>query len=229
MTTDEEAVVSLLIDPSTNLVRRVSVDMRKTPASRAAGREAAQFTIDYTAARPNAAVTSEQFAWAPPEGSKDATQLAQEPPSDPKGLEGKARAGLHAGRGGRQGGEAGGPEGERRRARLLGDVVPAVPRRALPHLDKLSEETKDAGVRVFAVNVEEDKAVIEKFIAESKLKSTVLIDSAGTTSAAYGTELGMPITAVIGKDGVVKKVMSGFNPDKSPQELADAVKAAQAE
>lgn len=230
LTTADEADVTLLIDPATHLVRRMSVDLKKTVAARGEQNvNKALYTIDYTTVTPNEPVKDEAFAWAPPEGARDVAALAAAREEEGGGraandLEGEAAPDFTLST----------PDGDEvKLSDLKGKVVvidfwatwcgPC--RVGLPHLDKLTEQMKDKGVKVFAVNLKEDEAKVEDFIEETKLSTPVLLDTEGETAAAYGVT-GIPQTVVIGKDGKVAKVFVGFDPSESPKLLEDAVNAA---
>ena len=229
MTTADAAEVTLLLDPQTSLVRRVSADMRKAAEARGQQQvKKAQLVVDYTDVKADAPVADAQFAWAPPAGARDAAQMAQaEKPADPSAMEGKAAPDFTL---------AGMDDKDVQLSKLKGSVVVldfwatwCPPCRAsLPHLDKLRDETQKDGVQVFAVNLEEDKAQIAKFVADTKLTTPVLLDATGATAQAYGAAA-IPQSVVVGKDGKVKKVFVGFDPEKTPKELHDAVTAALAE
>jgi cytochrome c biogenesis protein CcmG/thiol:disulfide interchange protein DsbE len=226
LTTRENAEVQVLFDPNTNLVRRISADMRK--AAEARGQQdvkQAQLVIDYTDVKANVpAAAAEQFAWAPPEGAKDASALAADAPADPSALEGTAASDFAL---------KGLDDKEVKLAALKGSVVvldfwatwcgPC--RASLPHLDALNKEMAPKGVKVFAVNQQEEAADVKKFIEETKLTTAVLLDSTGSAGRSFAVS-GIPQTVVIGKDGKIRKVFVGFDPAQSPKMLKDAVEAA---
>src|SRR5687767_7891130 len=68
---------TMLIDPSTNLVRRVSIDLAPDLLKRGAGEvKKAQVVIDYPSSKANAEMKPEQFAWVPPPGARDAAEIS---------------------------------------------------------------------------------------------------------------------------------------------------------
>src|SRR5262249_37294343 len=107
--TEGKNVMTIFFDQRTNLVRRVTVDMK--PVFAEAGRPgiaSAPLHVHYTPAKPNARVKADEFSWARPLGAKDlvlaraealaadaddepATALAGKPASDftLEGLDGK--------------------------------------------------------------------------------------------------------------------------------------------
>lgn len=231
LTLPNQMVVTMLFHPETHLLRQARTDMKPMLEQRGTPDvKSATLTVDYTTVKTDdgAAVKDEQFAWAPPQGARDLAEMAA------------------ADQGG-GGGEASELEGKAAPAFALKDMAgkevslnglkgkvvvldlwatwcgPC--RVSLPHLDKLFEEMKDKPVAVYAVNLQEEKDDVQKFIEATKLKTPVLLDGDGSVAQKYHANA-IPQTVVIGKDGKVLKVMVGFNPEKSPQELKEIVEKA---
>ncbi len=205
--------LTLLVDPQSHLVRQARTDVKPLLESRGTPDvKHAMITVDYTTVTPDATVQDQQFAWKPPQGARDlaagggggeeqspATALQGKPAPDFKltGLDGKSVA----------------------LADLKGSVVivdfwatwcgPC--RQSLPHLNKLYDEKKAAGLKVFAVNLQEEKDEVRKFVDSTKLTVPVLLDTDGATAKNYAAQA-IPETVIIGKDGIVKKVFVGFGP-----------------
>ena len=83
---------------------------------------------------------------------------------------------------------------------------------SLPHLNKIYTDLQKDGLKVYALNQREDKQKVADFITNKNLTIPVLLDKEGNVAKQY-LVTGIPQTVVIGKDGVVKKVIVGFNPD----------------
>ncbi len=83
---------------------------------------------------------------------------------------------------------------------------------SLPHLGKFYEETRDGAVKVFAVNLGEDKAKVESYLKAKNHAVPVLLDPNGEAARKFNVT-SIPQTVVIGKDGIVKKVLVGLGDD----------------
>jgi len=95
---------------------------------------------------------------------------------------------------------------------------------SLPHLDKLYQDKKGDGLKVYAVNQREDKELVSGFMKSKNLSVPVLLDTEGKAGDEYKANA-IPETVVVGKDGVVKEVFIGAGPG-TEKELHDAVEKA---
>jgi peroxiredoxin len=222
-------VMTFLIDPSSHLIRQVRFDITDALKQRGAVVvKKALLTVDYTTTTPDATMKADQFAWTPPQGAKDARQAKAEAQGDEKDssseLEGKPAPDF----------KLTGLDGKDvALADLKGSVVivdfwatwcgPCV--QSLPHLNKVYEDNKAAGLKVFALDLREAKDKVQAFVDKKKLTIPVLLDSDGKVAEAYKVS-GIPQTVIIGKDGAVRKVFVGFGGDESEQALRDEVAAA---
>jgi thiol-disulfide isomerase/thioredoxin len=100
-------------------------------------------------------------------------------------------------------------------------------RASLPHVQKLSEDKDLAakGLKVLVVNAREGKDKIEPFMKKNNYTFTVPMDTEGKTMDAYRVE-GIPTTLVIGRDGSVKAVFVGFDPQDGGKKVDEAVETA---
>jgi peroxiredoxin len=230
LTLPNKMVVTMLFHPQTHLLRQARTNVKPMLEERGTPDvKTATMVVDYTTVKADAdaSVKDDQFAWAPPQGAKD---LADAPPEGATAgaaseLEGKPAPGFAI-------------QDMNDKTVSLKDLKGKVVvldmwatwcppcRASLPHLDKLYDETKDKGVAVYAVNLQEDKDDVQSFIKQTNLKTPVLLDKDGKVAEAYKASA-IPQTIVIGKDGNVAKVFIGFNPEQSPQKLKDAVALAQ--
>ena len=79
---------------------------------------------------------------------------------------------------------------------------------SLPHLQALHQQYADQGVIVLAINVEENRDQVSRFIQDNSYTFTVLLDSDGAVSNAYGV-WGIPYTVVVDQSGVGHEVYQG--------------------
>jgi peroxiredoxin len=219
--------MTLAIDPATSLVRRINMDMSADLKERGAPDvKSATVQIDYNTSTPGAAGKAEQFAWAPPAGAKDASAGAQ---GGESGQEADALVGKPA-----PDFKLNDLEGkEVALAGQKGSVVvldfwatwcgPCVA--SMPHLEELHKEKSKDGVKVYAVNLREDKEKVQGFLTSKNFTLPALLDTEGAVAEQYKVQ-GIPQTVVIGKDGVVRKVFVGAGPDTAKQLKAE-VEAAQ--
>jgi peroxiredoxin len=224
---NDDGVFTFLIDPQSYLLRQLTADQRKYFEKLGHQQvNKAMLVFDYMTVATPAKVDDKQFAWTPPKGARElsapvpaalaegaSSALIGKPAPDFQlvGLDGKPV----------------------KLSEQKGSVVivdfwatwcgPCVA--SLPHLNKVYEDHKAAGLKVFAVSVDEDQSRVKPFVEEKKLTIHVLFeDDKHETSHNYGVT-GIPQTVVIGKDGVVKQVFVGFGPG-SEEAVAKTVEEA---
>ncbi len=218
----------VLVDSKTHLVKQVELDLSKMLEKQGAPNvKQAVLTFNYTQAQADAPVKAEQFAWTPPADALDASKA---PPAQPK-AEAESLTGKPApdftleGLDGKQ----------QTLSKMKGSVVvldfwatwcPPC-RESLPHLDALKKELAPKGLKVFAVNIQEEKPKVEEYIKKNNLTFAVLLDAQGKVAMDYKANA-IPQTVVVGKDGTVKKVFVGFGPD-TEKNLRQTVEAAMKE
>jgi thiol-disulfide isomerase/thioredoxin len=197
--------LTLVIDPTTHLLRRVVADESKLAIAEGAKVvKSALLTTDYTNT-PAAPASADAFAWTPPPGAQPNASSNMGADLEGKPVPAFALEDL---------------DGKQVTNKSLKGNVYVLDFWAswcgtcvatLPNLEAVYKDFNGRGVRFYAVNVQEEKAVIEKFIGESKLAIPVLRDSDGKAMEAFNIE-GIPFTVVVGKDGKVLK--AGFIPEE---------------
>lgn len=90
-------------------------------------------------------------------------------------------------------------------------------RAEIPHLMKLQERLKLEDLKVFLIDVGEAPEKVESFVKEMQVTLPVLIDRYSVVSRKYSVD-GLPTLVVIGKDGSVKAMWSGYT-DGDEQKL----------
>lgn len=90
----------------------------------------------------------------------------------------------------------------------------------LPFLDRLSAEYGSRGLSVYAVSFDEDRAAVERFLAESPLSFTVLWDKGGAALSEPLEVTRLPTTLLVDRKGVVREVHLGF--EKAEEKKVEA-------
>jgi peroxiredoxin len=215
--------ITAFVDPATHLLRRLTINTSIAASATGQNGMKALVTFDYTTKNIDvAALTDAFFAWTPPADAKEIMQPAKVSAtltgytapnitlSDTDGVTISLSS-------------------------LKGSVVvldfwatwcsPCV--RSLPKLNQLWNDNRAAGMKVFAVNEGEPKNTITNFITSNHYTLPVLMDTDGVAGDAFKVG-GIPQTVIIGKDGSIKKVIVGFDPD-SEKLIRAAVESALAE
>jgi peroxiredoxin len=96
----------------------------------------------------------------------------------------------------------------------------------LAHLQSMAMNSGIAqrGLVLIAVNEQENAKTVRPFIEAKRFAFTVVLDADGSTGAAYSV-FSLPTTIVVGRDGLVQAVISGWTQD-SAQQIEDAVTSA---
>src|SRR5688572_19765991 len=212
--------MTVLVDPETNLIRRASTDLRAVLEKLGRpGMKIALYTVDYTTVKPDAAVAEDRFVWAPPAGARDLAKMATAQRRSVGGMDEGEKSAL-------VGSDApdftlDGMDGKPvTLSDLKGSVVvldfwatwcgPCV--MAMPPLDKIYQDLKGDGLKVYAVNLREGPEKVKNFMETKGLSLPVLYDKEGEVATQYGVE-GIPTQVIVGKDGTVKKVIVGYDPN----------------
>jgi thiol-disulfide isomerase/thioredoxin/outer membrane lipoprotein-sorting protein len=223
--------VTILVDNDTKLVRRVTLDLRKSLAKRGTPDiKSADFTVDYTTTTPNSAAKPEQFAWTPPAGARDAA--AAKPGGSERfdannDLVGKAAPAIAL--------KDLSDKEVKPLADAKGNVIlldfwatwcpPCV--EGMPNLQRIHTERAKDGIKVFAVNAMEEKDRVASFIKQRNLNIPVLLDTEGKAGEAYKID-GWPTSVVIKRDGTIHKILHPVGPEGEKaldEALNEALKA----
>lgn len=99
-------------------------------------------------------------------------------------------------------------------------------RKALPHIQHISENRDLAGrgLRVWAVNLREQKEKVQQFMSDNKYTFAVPMDQNGAVAGVYRVQ-GIPTTVIVGKDGTIRNVFVGFGAG-GEKRLDEAIEAA---
>jgi len=94
-------------------------------------------------------------------------------------------------------------------------------REEMPSVDKIFRVYGQKGLKVYAVDTQEDRAVVEKFRRDTGMKVPVLLDKTGKVMKRYKV-FGHPVSYFIRKDGTVAKTIMG---DMTYQAMESQVQA----
>ena len=95
---------------------------------------------------------------------------------------------------------------------------------SLPKLDRIYQDLKEQGVKIYAVNQGEDKELVGGFVKSRNLTIPVLLDSESKVGNQYDAHA-IPQTVVIDKSGLIRNVFVGAGPD-TENKLRQAIQAA---
>jgi thiol-disulfide isomerase/thioredoxin len=83
-------------------------------------------------------------------------------------------------------------------------------RQSMPIIESVAGSFKDKGVLLYAINQREDTTTIRKFLAAQKLNVPVALDKDGAVGARYSA-LYIPLTVIVGRDGIVQATYGGLS------------------
>jgi len=98
---------------------------------------------------------------------------------------------------------------------------------SFPWMNGVAERFRADGLRVVAINLDEDREAAERFLADVRADFDIAFDPDGGSAEAYGL-LGMPSSYVIGRDGRVAHAHVGFRRKDAPAleaAIAEALEA----
>ena len=91
-------------------------------------------------------------------------------------------------------------------------------RAEMPDLDDVSRQYSGNGLRVVAVNLQEERTLIANYLGTIGVDIPVALDSSGAIFRQYRI-VGLPTTVAVGRDGVVREIHVGPLSKKALQTL----------
>jgi cytochrome c biogenesis protein CcmG, thiol:disulfide interchange protein DsbE len=85
-------------------------------------------------------------------------------------------------------------------------------KRSFPWMGELQKRYGPAGLQVVAINVDAARADAQRFLAENPAAFVIAYDPEGAVAKQYAIK-GMPSSVLIGPDGRILHVHTGFNDD----------------
>jgi thiol-disulfide isomerase/thioredoxin len=80
----------------------------------------------------------------------------------------------------------------------------------IPHLEKINAEFKDKPLKIFLINVGEEKDKIKEFLSTNPVNLDILVDRFQKTAEKYDA-LTLPRLFVIDKNGIIRRSQKGFS------------------
>lgn len=84
-------------------------------------------------------------------------------------------------------------------------------RQEMPLLETLHKKYEDLGFSIIAINVDENTALADKFLASVDVSYPILYDNTAQVSQQYNVQA-MPTTFIVDRDGKVRFLHKGFKP-----------------
>jgi len=201
--------ITLAIEPRTHFIRRTVTDLSKNAKLMGAQIvKSAVLTTDFVHT-PAVPADSSQFAWSPPPGAQP---LVANDSGAGSAMEGKPVPAFTLED---LSGKEVSSESLKGSAYVL-DIWatwcgPCLA--SLPHLDQMYKDYQGKGLKFFAIDEQEAKGDVEKFVSDTKLTIPVLLDPDGKGGAALNPtpDGAIPFTIVVGKDGNVVKTQAGYD------------------
>jgi len=89
-------------------------------------------------------------------------------------------------------------------------------RSEMPSMQRLYSQLKGQGLEILAVDLQEDKATVERFVKELGLTFPVLLDTAGSVGTQYGARA-IPTTYLFDRKGFIFARMVGARQWDAPE------------
>jgi peroxiredoxin len=201
----------------------MNLDLRRTLEAQGQTQvNKAALTFDYTRSQVDEPLENERFEWTPPEDARDATAALDQPAVAEQA--GQPAAMQLVGQAAPNFTLPNLADEQVTLDDLKGEVIlldfwatwcgPCI--QAMPHLQEIHDQKADEGLRLFLVNLREDKQRVEQFMNSREFDMPVLMDRRGQVAQQYHVQ-GIPQTVLIGRDGEVKRVFVGFGPGGEEQ------------
>lgn len=91
-------------------------------------------------------------------------------------------------------------------------------RSEMPSMQRMYEKLHDEGLEILAVDLQEEKSLVERFAKELSLKFPILLDSAGAVGAQYNARA-IPTTYLFDRKGFIFARAVGARAWDSPEML----------
>jgi thiol-disulfide isomerase/thioredoxin len=89
-------------------------------------------------------------------------------------------------------------------------------RKSFPWMNDIYRANERKGLVIIAVNLDQERTLADKFIAEWQPDFSIFFDPNGTLASQFQVK-GMPSAVIIGRDGKIRYTHTGFHQDKLEQ------------
>jgi cytochrome c biogenesis protein CcmG, thiol:disulfide interchange protein DsbE len=100
-------------------------------------------------------------------------------------------------------------------------------KKSFPWMNEMQAKYGPKGLRIVAINLDEQRENAERFLAQVPAKFTIGFDTQGSTPGAFGVK-GMPSSVLIGANGFIDSVHAGFRDEDAAvleQRIVSALEA----
>jgi peroxiredoxin len=94
---------------------------------------------------------------------------------------------------------------------------------ALPHLQKVTEEFRDRPVAVRAVSIDRKRRPVLEMIEKEQYTFSILHDTSRVNDMFHVTVI--PTTMIVDRQGIIRDLRVGFDPETSPENLRRTIRA----
>lgn len=82
-------------------------------------------------------------------------------------------------------------------------------RKSFPWMNEMHNKYKKEGLKIVAINLDNDREPIQKFLEKNPADFTIAYDPGGNIAKKYNLQ-GMPTSYIIDRNGKIKKIHIGF-------------------
>lgn len=97
-------------------------------------------------------------------------------------------------------------------------------RKSFPWMNEMKRKYAADGLEIVAVNLDQKRTDVEKFLTRLQADFTVVLDAASVSAKAFELK-GMPSSVIVDRGGIVRAIHTGFTDAEKPTREAEIKKA----